>query len=78
MKIAQCEERGMTFKEVIAAVEAYIEEQHTYFVLETLETLRKNGRLTGLKAIAATVLNIKPVMGATPKGDLSVGSGARN
>lgn len=59
----QCEERGMTFKEVIAAVEAYIEEQHTYFVLETLETLRKNGRLTGLKAIAATVLNIKPVMG---------------
>ena len=62
MKIAQCEERGMTFKEVVAAVEAYIEEQHTYFVLETLETLRKNGRLTGLKAIAATVLNIKPVM----------------
>ena len=50
MKIAQCEERGMTFKEVVAAVEAYIEEQHTYFVLETLETLRKNGRLTGLKA----------------------------
>ena len=35
MKIAQCEERGMTFKEVVAAVEAYIEEQHTYFVLET-------------------------------------------
>ena len=70
MKIAQCEERGMTFKEVVAAVEAYIEEQHTYFVLETLETLRKNGRLTGLKAIAATVLNIKPVMGATPKGEI--------
>lgn len=70
MKIAQCEERGMTFKEVITAVEAYIEEQHTYFVLETLETLRKNGRLTGLKAIAATVLNIKPVMGATPKGEI--------
>lgn len=70
MKIAQCEEQGMTFQEVIAAVEAYIEEQHTYFVLETLETLRKNGRLTGLKAIAATVLNIKPVMGSTPKGEI--------
>lgn len=79
MKIAQCEERGMTFKEVIAAVEAYIEEQHTYFVLETLETLRKNGRLTGLKAIAATVLNIKPGDGGYSEGrDLSVGSGARN
>ena len=55
---------------MVAAVEAYIEEQHTYFVLETLETLRKNGRLTGLKAIAATVLNIRPVMGATPKGEI--------
>ena len=28
----------------------------------------KNGRLTGLKALAASVLNIKPVMGATKQG----------
>lgn len=70
MKIAECEEKGMTFQEVVAAVEAYIEQQHTYFVLETLETLRKNGRLTGLKAIAASVLNIKPVMGSTPLGEI--------
>lgn len=69
-KIVECEEAGMTFPEVIEAVEAYIEQQNTYFVLESLETLRKNGRLTGLKAIAATVLNIKPVMGATPKGEI--------
>ena len=70
LKIQECEEKGYSFEEVIEHVEAYIEEQHTYFVLETLETLRKNGRLTGLKAIAATVLNIKPVMGATPKGEI--------
>ena len=37
---------------------------HTYFVLDNLETLRKNGRLTGLKAVVASTLNIKPVMGA--------------
>ena len=36
----------------------------TYFVLESLDTLRKNGRLTGLQAFFATALNIKPVMGA--------------
>ena len=70
MKIAQCEERGMTFKEVIAAVEAYIEEQHTYFVLENLDTLRKNGRLTGIKSLMASALNIKPVMGSTPEGTI--------
>lgn len=67
-RIAQCEEAGMSFQEVIDEVEAYIDGQNTYFVLETLETLRKNGRLTGLKALAATVLNIKPVMGATKQG----------
>lgn len=67
-KIAECEKKGMSFQEVIDTVEAYIDGQNTYFVLESLETLRKNGRLTGLKALAATVLNIKPVMGATKQG----------
>ena len=33
-------------------------------MLESLDTLRKNGRLTGLQAFFATALNIKPVMGA--------------
>lgn len=60
----------MSFEEVIRSVEAYIEGQNTYFVLETLETLRKNGRLTGLKAVMATALNIKPYMGSTPEGTI--------
>ena len=34
----------------------------TYFVLDNLETLRKNGRLSGVKALVASTLNIKPVM----------------
>lgn len=34
----------MEFEEVIASVDRYIEEQHTYFVLENLDTLRKNGK----------------------------------
>ena len=70
LKIQECEERGMPFKAVIAAVEAYIAQQHTYFVLENLDTLRKNGRLTGVKALVADVLNIKPVMGSTPEGTI--------
>lgn len=70
LKIAECEESGMEFQEVIKAVEDYISQQNTYFVLETLDTLKKNGRLTGLKAVMATALNIKPVMGATPEGTI--------
>ena len=68
LKIAECEDAGMSFEEVIEKVEDYINHKHTYFVLETLETLRKNGRLTGVKALSATALNIKPYMGATPEG----------
>lgn len=70
LKAAECEEEGMSFEETVETVEAYIEEQHTYFVLETLDTLRKNGRLTGIKAVVATALNIKPVMGSTPEGTI--------
>ena len=77
LKIAECEEKGMSFQEVIETVESYIEEQHTYFVLETLDTLKKNGRLKGLKAVVATALNIKPVMGSTPEGSIQQLSQAR-
>ena len=70
MKIAECEEVGMEFDQIVETVEAYIDSQNTYFVLETLETLRKNGRLKGMKAVMATALNIKPVMGATPEGNI--------
>lgn len=68
MKIEECEKAGMDFETVVSKVEEFIETQDTYFVLETLETLRKNGRLTGIKAFVASALNIKPVMGATPEG----------
>lgn len=70
LKIAECEKKGLSFKDVIDTVEAYIEEQHTYFLLETLDILKKNGRLKGLKAVVATALNIKPVMGSTPDGNI--------
>ena len=70
MKIQECEEQGMSFEEVIETVEEYIASQTTWFVLESLDTLRKNGRLKGLKAKVASVLNIKPVMSSTPEGDI--------
>ena len=58
-------ECGMEFQEVCEKAEAFKSQMKTYFVLESLDTLRKNGRLTGLQAFFATTLNIKPVMGAT-------------
>ena len=68
---------AIKLKKIDTTVESYIEEQHTYFVLETLDTLKKNGRLKGLKAVVATALNIKPVMGSTPEGSIQQLSQAR-
>ncbi len=70
LKIEELEKEGLPFEEIVEKVTAYRDEQHTYFVLETLETLRKNGRLSNLKAFMANALNIKPVMGATPDGQI--------
>lgn len=69
-KIQECEEAGMDFAKVVETVEQYIDSQNTYFVLESLEALRKNGRLSNLKAFVATALKIKPVMGSTPEGSI--------
>ncbi len=70
MKIQECEERGLDFESVVAEVERYIDSQITYFVLETLESLRKNGRLSRVKFFVATALKIKPVMQSTPEGNI--------
>lgn len=70
-KIVELEEEGLTFDEVVKEVENYISEQNTYFVLENLDTLRKNGRLSNLKALFATALKIKPILCATPDGEIT-------
>ncbi|MBQ5916960.1 MAG: DegV family protein [Lachnospiraceae bacterium] len=67
-KIYELAESNLSFEEIVEKVEAYSLEMKTYFVIETLEPLRKNGRLSNLKAIVASVLNIKPVMSASDEG----------
>lgn len=64
LKIRELCSQGLSFEEVERQALEYRDRLRTYFVLETLDTLRKNGRLTGLQAFFATKLNIKPVMSA--------------
>jgi DegV family protein with EDD domain len=70
MKIKELKEGNHTFESVVDKVNAFRDGLKTKFVLESLDTLRKNGRLTGIQAIIASALNIKPVMGATPEGTI--------
>ena len=61
MRIMELADAGSSFRSVVEQVEDYRDSLRTFFVLDSLDTLRKNGRLTGMKALVATTLNIKPV-----------------
>ena len=69
-QIEELARAGVPFEEVVSRVERYIYEMQTFFVLESLENLRKNGRLTRLQAIITGALRIKLFMGATPEGEI--------
>lgn len=62
LKIRDLEEMGLKFEEIVEKIKAFRDEMVTYFVLDNLETLRKNGRLSAVKALVASTLNIKPLM----------------
>ena len=62
LKLVELEEAGLPFEEIVKQIESYRDSVHTYFVLDNLDTFIKNGRLSGIKALAVSSLNIKPVM----------------
>ena len=70
LKVRELAESGAPFKHVVREVEQFIYQMQTMFVLETLETLRKNGRLTRLQSVITGALKIKLLMGATPEGEI--------
>lgn len=70
-KIAELEDAGLSFEDVVIETQKYIEEKNTFFVLDNLDTLRKNGRLSRMKGLAASVLKIKPVCVGTEDGAIA-------
>ena len=70
LKIQELAQSGMDFTTVVDQVSRYINEMETYFVLETLDNLRKAGRLTRVQSIVTGALHIKLLMGATPEGEI--------
>lgn len=70
LRIQQLARAGASFDDVVAQTTGYISSMQTYFVLETLDNLRKNGRLTRLQSIVTDTLKIKLLMGSTPEGEI--------
>lgn len=70
LKIKELEELKLSFSEIKKKVDNYVAELNIYGVLETLDTLRKAGRLKGIKSVAVNMLNIKLIIGATEDGQI--------
>ena len=58
-------EQGVSFEEVCQKLPAKVADSKVFFYMDTLEYLRKGGRISNVTAIVGTVLNIKPLL----KGD---------
>ena len=68
MKAIELMEKGVSFEEASKQLLAFRDEMNTKFVLESLEVLAKNGRLSAVKYAIVNTLNIKAVMIATEVG----------
>jgi DegV family protein with EDD domain len=59
---AKMARKGSTAEEVVHRVEVMKKQMHFYGVINTLENLKKGGRLTTSSALAGSLLGIKPII----------------
>ena len=72
MKVKQLIEENLNVSEIIEQTNKYISKTNTLFILESLDNLAKNGRISNLKAIIANMLHIVPIMGEDGEGRIEL------
>jgi DegV family protein with EDD domain len=78
LKIRQLLREGLHHMEVVQRVEAFIASMKTYFVLENVDNLLKNGRLNKVAGKLTSLLNIKPILGSDGQGAIKLFGFSRN
>jgi DegV family protein with EDD domain len=59
---ARAAKSGLSIDVIVAQVKSQVARTQVWGVLDTLDNLKKGGRLGGAKALLASVLSIKPVL----------------
>lgn len=72
MDAAEMASRGLRAEEIVRALDEIIPRVDASFVIEDLEYLRRGGRCSGLEAVGARLLQIKPCIEVV-KGEMKVG-----
>ncbi|MBZ4646583.1 MAG: DegV family protein [Clostridia bacterium] len=63
VEAAKMAKEGKSKQEIIGRVNYLLERIDTYFIVDTLEYLKKGGRINLAAAVIGNILNIKPVLG---------------
>ncbi|HIY10959.1 MAG TPA: DegV family protein [Candidatus Anaerofilum excrementigallinarum] len=61
---------GLSFEEVVEKAEVFADSMKTFFVLEDLSNLVKNGRISKVAGLMGTMLSIRPIMGENGHGEI--------
>ena len=72
LKIRKLIQEGLEKSEIIRRIENFIKEMSTFFVLDNIDNLYKNGRLNRITATLISTLHIRPIMGADHEGNISL------
>lgn len=71
MEAVRCRDEGMSASEIAAYLESIVPKVETSFVIDTLEFLWKGGRCSGVAALGANMLKLRPAI-AMKDGKLDV------
>lgn len=77
MKLRELISSGIEKMEIIKKVDDFIKKMKTFFVLENLDNMVKNGRMGKIAGLIAGVLNIRLVLRADGNGEIALFSKAR-
>lgn len=70
MYIDTLRKQGKSFEDIVRKTEKYIKSLRTFFVLEDLGNMVKNGRMSKVKGIVASVLSMHPVLADNGVGEI--------
>lgn len=72
IKIQELINQDLDNLDIVDKIEKYIAEMKTFFILESLDNLIKNGRISKTKGLVANILNLKPIMGDDGEGNIEL------
>lgn len=77
LKLAEAVENKVKNSDIVKNIETFVKDMKTFFVLESLDNLIKNGRMSKIAGTVASVLGMRPILGSDGNGNITFYAKAR-